>query len=67
MVTLPSGSEYIGRIIHFMSWQNNHINSASSNVYDTGGTLQQNITKATAGSSADIVYDGTNWYIMNEQ
>jgi len=66
-VTLPSGSEYIGRIIHFMSWQNNHIASASSNVYDSTGNLQANITKATQGSSADIVYDGTYWYIMNEQ
>jgi hypothetical protein len=65
VVTLPSGSEYIGRAITFNNWGNHQIDSASSNVYaHTGGALQDEICKGVAGTFATIVYDGTSWYVM---
>jgi hypothetical protein len=65
VVTLPSGSEYIGRAITFNNWANHKIVSASSNVYaHTGGAAQTDICKAVAGTFATIVYDGTDWYVM---
>ena len=65
-VTLPSGSEYIGRAVTFINWVNHKVVSASSNVYDhNSGTLGTDITSAVAGKNSTIVYDGTNWYIVS--
>ena len=65
VVTLPSGSEYIGRAITFQNHANHKIVSASSNVIGhTGGAAQTDICKAVAGTFATIVYDGTSWYVM---
>jgi hypothetical protein len=66
VVTLPSGSEYIGRAVTFINWVNHKVVSASSNVYDhNSGTLGTDITSAVAGKNSTIVYDGTNWYIVS--
>jgi hypothetical protein len=64
-VTLPSGSEYIGRAVTFINHVNHKVISASSNVIPhNGGAAQTDINSANSGRFSTIVYDGTNWYIM---
>ena len=65
VVTLPSGSEYIGRSVTIINWTNHSVSSASSNVYPhTGGSLGTAINAGTDGRFSTIVYDGTSWYVM---
>jgi hypothetical protein len=65
VVTLPSGSEYIGRSVTIINWTNHSVSSASSNVYPhNGGSLGTAINAGTDGRFSTIVYDGTSWYVM---
>lgn len=64
-VTLPAASSYRGREIYLRTITANTVVSASSNVVpSTGGAAGTAILAATAGKSAILVSDGTNWQIM---
>jgi hypothetical protein len=64
-VTLPTASLFIGRELMFKNITTQLVNSNASNVYPiNSGTLGTQILPATAGSSATLVSDGTNWVIM---
>jgi hypothetical protein len=65
VVTLPSGTTYIGRAITFQNYEQQALTSASSNVVPAGGgSAGTSILSATSGVWATLVYDGTNWIIM---
>ena len=64
-VTLPNASLNIGREIMFKNIANQAVNSASSNVYPlNSSTLGNLILNSSAGSTATLVSDGTNWVRM---
>jgi len=68
--TLPAAASYSGRVLHFQNYQAQTLVSASSNVVPlAGGTAATSILLASAGDSATLVSDGTNWlmtqYIPN--
>lgn len=66
-VTLPSGSDYIGRTVTLKNLSGTYtVISASSNVKPlNSGTASTAILAATAGKFATLVCeDGTNWVIM---
>jgi hypothetical protein len=66
-VTLPSGSDYIGRTVTLKNLSGTYtVISASSNVKPlTSATAGTAILAATAGKWATLVCeDGTNWVIM---
>ncbi len=66
VVNLPSASSFSGRIILFLNYQAQAINSSSSNVVPiTGGAAGTAIVAATAGKNAWLVSDGTNWIIWD--
>ena len=65
-VTLPTASLFIGRELMFKNITTQLVNSNASNVYPiNSGTLGNQILPATAGSSATLVSDGTNWVITS--
>jgi hypothetical protein len=65
VVTLPSGTPQIGRSVTFQNYQNQALDSASSNVVPAaGGSAGTSILSANSGSWATLVYDGTNWIKM---
>jgi hypothetical protein len=68
--TLPAASSYSGRVLHFQNYQAQTLVSASSNVVPlAGGAAGTSILLASAGDSATLVSDGSNWlmtqYIPN--
>ena len=65
VVTLPAASAWVGREVTFQNYQNQLLNSASSNVVpQSGGSAGTSILLAVAGNWATIVSDGSNWIIM---
>jgi hypothetical protein len=67
VVTLPSGVTHTGRAVTFQNYQNQALDSASSNVVPAGGgSAGTSILSANSGSWATLVYDGTNWIIMQQ-
>ena len=65
VVTLPVASAWVGREVTFQNYQNQLLNSASSNVVpQSGGSAGTSILLAVAGNWATIVSDGSNWIIM---
>ena len=60
--TLPAASSYSGRVLHFQNYQAQTLVSASSNVVPlAGGAASTSILLASAGDSATLVSDGSNW------
>ena len=60
--TLPAASSYSGRVLHFQNYQAQTLVSASSNVVPlAGGAAGTSILLASAGDSATLVSDGSNW------
>jgi hypothetical protein len=60
--TLPAASSYSGRVLHFQNYQAQTLVSASSNVVPlAGGAAATSILLASAGDSATLVSDGSNW------
>ena len=60
--TLPAASSYTGRVLHFQNYQAQTLVSASSNVVPlAGGAAGTSILLASAGDSATLVSDGSNW------
>lgn len=60
--TLPTASSYSGRVLHFQNYQAQTLISASSNVVPlAGGAAGTSILLASAGDSATLVSDGSNW------
>lgn len=60
--TLPAASSYSGRVLHFQNYQAQTLVSASSNVVPlAGGAATTSILLASAGDSATLVSDGSNW------
>lgn len=60
--TLPTASSYSGRVLHFQNYQTQTLVSASSNVVPlAGGAAGTSILLASAGDSATLVSDGSNW------
>jgi hypothetical protein len=67
VVTLPSGSTHTGRAVTFQNYEQQALTSASSNVVPAGGgSAGTSILSATSGVWATLVYDGTNWIIMQK-
>lgn len=65
-VTLPSAAAYVGREITIKTIAAFTVVSASSNVVPAGSaTAGTAILAASAGASAILVSDGTNWVVMN--
>ena len=65
VVTLPVASAWVGREVTFQNYQNQLLNSASSNVVpQAGGSAGTSILLAVSGNWATIVSDGSNWIIM---
>ena len=61
-VTLPTPSQFKGRVLYFLNYQNQTLVSASSNVVPlAGGAAATAILEAVAGANATLVSDGTNW------
>lgn len=61
-VTLPTPSQFTGRVLHFLNYQNQTLVSASSDVVPlAGGAATTSILGAVAGSNATLVSDGTSW------
>jgi hypothetical protein len=61
-VTLPTPSQFTGRVLYFLNYQNQTLVSASSNVVPlAGGGAATAILEAVAGANATLVSDGTNW------
>jgi len=64
-MTLPSASSYTGRKLQFLTYTNNTVVSASSNVVPiTGGSAATAILAGTAGKWANLQSDGTSWRIV---
>ena len=64
-LTLPDPATAIGRPITVKTWTANTVVSASSNVVGpTGGAAGTAILSATAGKWADLISNGTTWYVM---
>ena len=64
-ITLPSGTEYTGREITVKNLQPVIVNSASINIVNNGITITQILPASTTIIPwATLVYDGTQWYIM---
>lgn len=60
--TLPAAASYSGRVLHFQNYQAQTLVSASSNVVPlAGGAATTSILLASAGDSATLVSDGSNW------
>jgi hypothetical protein len=60
--TLPAAASYSGRVLHFQNYQTQTLVSASSNVVPlAGGAAGTSILLASAGDSATLVSDGSNW------
>lgn len=60
--TLPAASSYTGRVLHFQNYQTQTLASASANVVPlAGGAAGTSILLASAGDSATLVSDGSNW------
>lgn len=60
--TLPAAASYSGRVLHFQNYQAQTLVSASSNVVPlAGGAAGTSILLASAGDSATLVSDGSNW------
>jgi hypothetical protein len=65
VVTLPAAASYTGRVVTIKTIQAQAVNSASSNVIPrAGGAAGTAILTGTAGNSATLVSNGTNWEIM---
>jgi len=65
IVTLPTASTYIGRVLTFQNYQDQLLVSASSDVVPVGGgAASTSILEDVSGNSATLVSDGTNWVIM---
>ena len=63
-VTLPSAPARVGRVLYFQNYQAQALVSASSNVVPlAGGAAGTAVLAATAGVTATLVSDGTNWVI----
>ena len=63
-VTLPSAPARVGRVLYFQNYQAQTLVSASSNVVPlAGGAAGTAVLAATAGVTATLVSDGTNWVI----
>jgi hypothetical protein len=61
-VTLPTPSTNTGRVLYFQNYQVRALVSASSNVVPlAGGAATTSILLASAGDSATLVSDGSNW------
>jgi hypothetical protein len=64
-VTLPTPSTNTGRVLTIQNYQVQTVISASSNVVSQGGGAASTaILAASAGDSATLVSDGTNWIMM---
>ena len=65
-ITLPSGTEYTGREITVKNLQQYDVNSASNNIVNNGIPITQILPASTNNIIpwATLVYDGTQWYIM---
>ena len=64
-ITLPSGTDNIGRELMFKNIGIGAVNSYSYIIPLTGGTATTTqILSGTAGQWATLVYDGLNWNIM---
>ena len=68
--TLPAAASWSGRVLRFQNYQAQTLVSASSNVVPlAGGAAATSILLASAGDSATLVSDGSNWlmtqYIPN--
>ena len=60
--TLPTASSWSGRVLRFQNYQTQTLVSASSNVVPlAGGAAGTSILLASAGDSATLVSDGSNW------
>lgn len=65
LVTLPNATTYTGREIHFKNLTTNAVNSITSNVFPLSvGTPGNQILPAGPGGWCTIVFDGTDWVIM---
>jgi len=61
-VTLPAAASWSGRILRFQNYQTQTLVSATSNVVPlAGGAASTPILLASAGDSATLVSNGTNW------
>jgi hypothetical protein len=64
-VTLPTTSSWVGRVVVFKNLQAQTLVSASSNIAPIGSaTPGTAILPATVGAWATLVFDGTNWVVM---
>ena len=64
-ITLPSGSDNIGRELMFKNINSGAVNSLISNITSLDGTTTNfTILSGGAGNWATLVYDGSNWNIM---
>jgi hypothetical protein len=63
-VTLPSASNFNGRLIYLKTIQGNVISNSPNVVPLIGGSAGQAILDATAGKWCTLLSDGTNWNIM---
>lgn len=64
-ITLPSGSDNIGRELMFKNISSGAVSSLINNITSLDGTTTNfTILSGTAGQWATLVYDGTNWNIM---
>jgi len=60
--TLPAASSWAGRSLTFTNYQNQVLESASSNVVSrAGGAASTVILEASAGAWSTLVSNGTNW------
>lgn len=66
VLTLPSASTYIGRILYILNYQTSfQVVSGSSDVIPIGGgSAQTVIIPSITGKWATLVSDGTNWLVM---
>jgi hypothetical protein len=64
-ITLPSGPDNIGRELMFKNIGSGTVNSSSGNITSLDGTTPATqILSAGPSQWATLVYDGTNWIIM---
>lgn len=63
-VTLLDPAKYAGTILECMTYNNNLIQSASSNVVNLTGSVVSQILPATAGKWARFQSDGTYWRMI---
>ena len=64
-ITLPSGTDNIGRELMFKNISSGAVSSLINNITSLDGTTTNfTILSGTAGQWATLVYDGTNWNIM---